>query len=251
MSSSAPLRPPAPPAVAMTQSNAADAVLALARAFQDDPVARYIFRSGERLPASLTNFYALLLRLQCTDWALNTVSPDGRGSALWQRDGGRGSRQRAGFTPLQQLLFVPHAPGLVGWSPRALLRLLRLGDVVDHAHARACKGRPHLYLAVLGVDPLLQGRGYATALVAPRLAQADAEGLLCYLESSKAANVPIYERMGFKVVAVAGAWQGELGGEEARGAARDGSGGGRVVDAAGAPLLWIMTREPVPRGEQR
>lgn len=234
----------------MTTSNVVDAVLALARAFQDDPVARYIFRAGERYPSSLTRFYALVLRLQCTDWALNSVSPDGRGSSLWQRDGGKGSHQRAGFPPLQQLFFAPHAPGLVGWSPRALLRLLRLGDVVDHAHARACKGRPHFYLAVLGVDPLLQGRGYATALVAPRLAQADAEGVMCYLESSKAENVPIYERFGFKLVAIAGAWQGELSAEEAAGAARDGSGVGRLVDSAGAPLLWIMTREPSPREEK-
>ena len=229
----------------MTPANVGDAILALARAFQLDPVANYVFRRGPRLPCALTSFYELLLRLQCTDWSLNTVTPDGRGAALWQRDGGRGSGTRAGYSPLAQLLFAPHAPGLVGWSPRALLRLLRLGDVVDAAHARACGGRPHLYLSVLGVDPLLQGRGYATALVAPRLAEADARGLLVYLESSKAENVPIYEHMGFAVVAVVGAWQGELSAQEAAEAARgSGGGGGRLVDAAGAPLLWVMTREP-------
>ena len=229
----------------MTPSNVGDAILALSRAFQNDPIATYLFLPGARLPSSLTTFYALLLRLQCSDWSLNAVTPDGRGAALWQRDGGRGSGTRAGYTRLAQLLFAPHAPGLVGWSPRALLRLLRLGDVVDAAHARACGGRPHLYLSVIGVDPLLQGRGYATALVAPRLAEADERGLLVYLESSKAENVPIYEHMGFTVVAVCGAWQGELPAEEAAEAARSGGGGGgRRVDAAGAPLLWVMTREP-------
>jgi GNAT superfamily N-acetyltransferase len=228
----------------MSESNVADAILALARAFQTDPVARYTFRGGARFPAALARFYALVLRLQCSDWSLNSVSADGRGACLWQRDGGAGSSQRAGYTSWAQLLFAPHAPGLVGWSPRALLRLLRLGDVVDNAHAKACAGRAHWYLSVLGVDPLLQGRGYATALVAPRLAQADAEGVLVYLESSKAANVPVYEKWGFKVVAVAGAWAGELSAEEARLAARDGSGAGALVDSAGAPLLWIMTREP-------
>jgi GNAT superfamily N-acetyltransferase len=228
----------------MSRANVADGILALARAFQTDPVANYVFRPDVRLPSSLTTFYSLVLRLQCIDWSLNTVSPDGRGACLWQRDGGAGSPRRAGFTPLAQLMFAPHAPGLVGWSPRALLRLLRLGEVVDHAHARACKGRPHYYLAVLGVDPLMQGRGYATALVAPRLAQADREGVLCYLESSKAGNVPMYERWGFQVVAVCGSWEGELSDEGARAAARDGSGKGALVDAAGAPLLWIMTREP-------
>jgi hypothetical protein len=40
---------------------------------------------GPRFPCALTSFYELLLRLQCTDWSLNTVTPDGRGAALWQR----------------------------------------------------------------------------------------------------------------------------------------------------------------------
>ncbi len=222
----------------------ADAVLSLARAFQDDPIARYIFLKGSLFPAALTRFYSLVLRLQCSDFSLNSVTADGRGAALWQRDSGSGSRQRAGYTAWAQLQFVPHAPALVGWGPRALLRLLRLGDVVDHAHAKATGGRPHYYLSVLGVDPLLQGRGHASALVRPHLQRADAEGALVYLESSKASNVPLYERWGFQVVAVAGAWQGELSPAEARAAARDGSGVGALVDSSGAPLLWIMVREP-------
>jgi GNAT superfamily N-acetyltransferase len=236
--------------VPLTSASVPDAILALSRAFLDDPVARYIMLPGVDLPRALATFYGAILRLQYHDWSLCRVMSDGRGAALWQRDaGGRaasacGGGPRAGIGPWEQFLLLPSLGSVTGWGPRALLRILALGDCVDKAHARVCAGRPHLYLGILGVDPVRQGQGYARALMEPLLALADREGLLCYLESSKADNVPIYKRFGFEVAEVVGAWQGLLSDEEAAAAAVDGSGVGKVVDRSGAPLLWIMRREP-------
>lgn len=239
-----------PPAVPLTADRVPDAVLALMRAFQDDAVARYVLlRAPTDFPRSLATFYACVLRYQYGPRgglaSLCLVMPDGRGAALWQRDAGHASSgPRAGIGPIQQLRLLPHLGSLCGWGPRAIARLVRLATVVDAAHARVCGGRAHFYLGILGVDPVCQGRSYATRLLAPVLARADAEGTLCHLESSKAANVPIYERFGFKLVEVVGAWEGRLSDADAAAAARDGSGRGRVVDASGAPLLWVMRRDP-------
>jgi ribosomal protein S18 acetylase RimI-like enzyme len=60
---------------------------------------------------------------------------------------------------------------------------------------------PHWYLPMIGVEPSQQGRGLGSALLAHRLAECDAQGLPAYLESSNPANVPLYERHGFRVVA--------------------------------------------------
>ncbi len=57
---------------------------------------------------------------------------------------------------------------------------------------------PHWYLAVLGVDPGKQGKGLGGALLAHTLAQADAEGMPAYLESSNPRNVSLYLRYGFE-----------------------------------------------------
>ena len=53
----------------------------------------------------------------------------------------------------------------------------------------------------LGVEPDRQGQGIGSALIQPVLGRADAEGLPCYLETTKERNVTFYRRHGFDVVA--------------------------------------------------
>ena len=60
---------------------------------------------------------------------------------------------------------------------------------------------PHWYLAMLGVDPLLQGNGIGSALLRYGLARADEQAMLAFLETGKPSNIPLYERSGFEVLA--------------------------------------------------
>jgi ribosomal protein S18 acetylase RimI-like enzyme len=59
---------------------------------------------------------------------------------------------------------------------------------------------PHWFLATIGVDPALQGRGIGSALLAPVLARADEQRTCCYLETHAADNVRLYERHGFRIM---------------------------------------------------
>ncbi|MFN3590648.1 MAG: GNAT family N-acetyltransferase [Thermaurantiacus sp.] len=59
---------------------------------------------------------------------------------------------------------------------------------------------PHWYLPFIGVDPAAQGRGLGSLLMKAALAEVDAAGLPAYLESTNPRNVPLYERLGFRVV---------------------------------------------------
>jgi ribosomal protein S18 acetylase RimI-like enzyme len=69
----------------------------------------------------------------------------------------------------------------------------------DGIHNREVTG-PHWYLWALGVEPECQGRGIGGRLLQPALAQADADGVLCYLETESERNVGFYQRRGFEVV---------------------------------------------------
>jgi GNAT superfamily N-acetyltransferase len=71
---------------------------------------------------------------------------------------------------------------------------------------------------VLGTEPAAQGRGIGSELLRGTLEECDRTGTLAYLESSKEANIPFYERHGFRVDA--------------------------DFSPPGGPKLWTMTRLP-------
>jgi ribosomal protein S18 acetylase RimI-like enzyme len=79
--------------------------------------------------------------------------------------------------------------------------------------------RPHWYLWALGVDPPYQGQGVGGQLLQPVLAEADAAGLPCYLETETERNVAFYRKHGFDV-ATAG------------------------PDPRQGVMVWTMVREP-------
>lgn len=54
------------------------------------------------------------------------------------------------------------------------------------------------YLSILGVSPAAQGRGLGARLLAPTLAEADAAGVPCFLETFTPRSVAFYERLGFR-----------------------------------------------------
>jgi ribosomal protein S18 acetylase RimI-like enzyme len=108
-------------------------------------------------------------------------------------------------------------PARTGLSP--LARFGGAGGVMDKIHKRHMDG-PHWELLLIGVDPDLQGQGRGSALVRDGLALVDSAALPCYLNTNTPANLPFYERLGFRVL------------EEA-------------VLGKGGPPAWAMRRDAV------
>ena len=59
----------------------------------------------------------------------------------------------------------------------------------------------HWYLPLIGVDPLVQGKGVGSALLRHALKQCDALGIPAYLEATTPGSIRLYERHGFKRLA--------------------------------------------------
>jgi GNAT superfamily N-acetyltransferase len=57
------------------------------------------------------------------------------------------------------------------------------------------------YLSIVAVDPSLHGRGLGQQLLAPTLKEADASGVVSYLETFGERTVQFYERLGFSTAA--------------------------------------------------
>ncbi|HWH95989.1 MAG TPA: GNAT family N-acetyltransferase [Baekduia sp.] len=161
--------------------------VALARAFQDDPVTGWVYADVGRRPVWSQRFFRWQLRrLMAQD--LSWTTEDGRGgAALWALPG----RWRESGRETLGLLWLT-LPGVLPRLPRVLRGL---GQVeVRHPAER------HLYLAVLGVDPDRQGQGVGSQLIRPGLELCDRERLPAYLETGKQANLAFYGRHGFRVV---------------------------------------------------
>ena len=158
----------------------------LARAFQDDPVFRWMIPDdAERLERSERG-YSLYLRKVYLQHDECYTTEAVVGGALWLPPG------TWHLGPLAQLRLLPGLLAAMGPRlPQGLRALARLES--NHPE------EPHWYLGSVGVEPESQGRGLGTALMRPILERCDREGLPAYLEASTPRNRACYERQGFEV----------------------------------------------------
>ena len=171
----------------LTAADVPTVARALARAFHDDPVMNWVYVRDPEPVARLERAFGLYLRRLWLRHDECYATDRLFGAALWMPP------HAWHVGPLEQLRLMP---SMIAVNGRSLPRLLTVIRMIEKRHP----GEPHYYLAVLGVEPELQGRGFGSALMQPVLARCDRERLPAYLESSKERNVVLYERHGFRVV---------------------------------------------------
>ncbi|MHB8437680.1 MAG: GNAT family N-acetyltransferase [Acidimicrobiales bacterium] len=194
----------------MERSDVARLAPVLARAFMDDPIAMFMFRTEDRRRRSLRRFFVMQLKHMFIDRGEAWTTDDLSGAALWMPPG----QPRPTIGDLRHM--VPLVPAIVALGSR-MGDAARLVGAIERARPR----RTHWYLATLGTDPDRQGRGVGTTLVRRVLDRLDAGGIPAYLETSKPGNVAFYRRLGFGVTAEAD-------------------------PVPGGPHVWFMWRDPLP-----
>jgi GNAT superfamily N-acetyltransferase len=162
----------------------------LSRAFFDDPVMVWMLPDADLRRRRLHKLFEALTRHHhLAHGGVEVVPDDGGGvggAALWDPPGKwrqtRGEELRA-------------MPGLFLAFGTALRRGLLVEEMMKAAHPE----EPHWYLAIIGSDPDVRGKGFGQVLMRSRLDRCDAEHAPAYLESSNPDNVPYYSRFGFEV----------------------------------------------------
>jgi ribosomal protein S18 acetylase RimI-like enzyme len=179
--------------IRLTASQKSPAARALARAFMEDPAYTLILPdSGKREQVLQRLFgavigYSLVYGLVHTTLALE-------GAACWLSPG---NTEVTLWRVLRTGLGLQRA--VASFSPQARRGFMAALAYMDEIHQREVPG-PHWYLWGLGVEPARQGQGIGSRLIAPVLAQADRQGLPCYLETETENNMAFYEKQGFHVV---------------------------------------------------
>jgi GNAT superfamily N-acetyltransferase len=187
-------------------------VVTLARAFHDDPLFNFLVPNLRSQSRALLTFMGSLLADGRPFDEIWVARADRAvvGVAVWLPPGAFPRRLRR-----ELAAYVREAPS-VHRLGRRLPAALRLQALLERKHHEVTD--PHWYLSLLGTDPAFQGRGIATALLAPVLARADDQGVRAYLETQKEANVPWYRRHGFELI--------------------------ERIQARGCPPMWTMARLP-------
>ncbi len=178
----------------------------LVRSFDDDPVAHFMFAGEWRRRRGLHSFFTAQIRRQYLPFGQVYTTEGLGGVGLW----GPPDVAKNGLKELLQLLAT--APFAVSTRVHRALRLLL---ELEGLHPK----EPHWYLATLGTEPELQGKGIGTALLGSMLDSVDHQGFPAYLESSKERNVTLYARFGFEVI-------------------------DELHSKVGSPPIWRMWREP-------
>ena len=169
----------------MTRADIEPLSRVLARAFRDDPFHRWIFPSHRAWARRSHRSFAGLIHDNIERGGLLTTE-NGEGAAIWLPPG----------------LPQPGALEQIAMAVRMLAvfgrRFFRVTGGFQRMMARHPR-EPHWYLAVLGTDPVHQGKGVGSALIEPVLEHCEREALVAYLEASRIENVPYYQRFGFEV----------------------------------------------------
>ncbi len=183
-------------------------VAQLAKTFWDDPVTTHVFPNGGRREGALRVYFRTQMEVDYLPFGGCYTTEDHAGAAVWAPAG------KPLLTGVRAILtMLPVLP----YVATNLVTTLRLLSTVESMHPH----EPHWYLATLGTAVERQGHGIGSALMRPVLEHCDAEGLPCYLESSKERNLTFYGRHGFDVV--------------------------RELRLPGdGPSIWTMWRDPRP-----
>jgi ribosomal protein S18 acetylase RimI-like enzyme len=176
---------PSPGVRHATHDDVATLATTLAEAFHDDPLTTWLLPRAEVRQRRLPRFFRAMVGAALGFGEVYTDS-DGRCAAVWNPPGTfpMGARADARLGAITAAIVGP--------------RIVRCARGLLYFAAHHPKER-HWYLQLLGTRPEDQGHGWGSAVMAPVLARCDREGERIYLESSKKANIPFYERHGFRV----------------------------------------------------
>lgn len=181
-----------PVPVHLNKKQVASAAAMLTRSFINNPMFTTLISDEAERADKMLSLFRFMLNYGLHYGEVYATSPNLEGVAVWlpsekvKVSFWRGIRC-GGITQVFK----------VGW--RLLWKIEDAERYSQKIHEKSAPFR-HWYLAILGVDPCFQGKGYAGALLNYRLAQADRENLPCYLETDSEKNAALYEHFGFKIV---------------------------------------------------
>jgi len=173
----------------------------LARAFHSDPLLNYILADSKRPHEAKEVYFRFCFQTS----QIRVMGNGEEAAALWVAP-----EAKVGL--MNQLTLIPAIVRTMG--VKSIPKCVRAMMASERSHPK----RKHFYLMAVGVDPRFQGQGIGTKIIRQTLIECDRARVPVYLDTSNPRNLPLYERLGFKIT-------------------------GEVRSSSKAPPLWTMWRE--------
>lgn len=177
------------------KKDAPQAGIVLAHAFQDDPVWKMFFKAGTGIDQRGVMFESPI-RYGLRYGAVYAPSEQLEGIAIWfpgelaDMTIWRLIRSRAIFAGLK-------AMKVCNSLVRKQAQIFKPLQADRKAHM---KGRPYIYLMIIGVAPEFQGQGLGGKLLGALIEESERAGLPIYVETELEMHVSMYEKLGFRVL---------------------------------------------------
>jgi ribosomal protein S18 acetylase RimI-like enzyme len=163
----------------------------MGRAVVDDPLLVHLLPDAQQRVSGVPMMMEMFLRIGLAHGEVWVTPPPIRGVACWRSPAHptitAEDRDAAGWREVG-----------AAWCREAVDRFQAFIGERDDA-VDSLRPQSHWHLAWLGVEPGHQGQGIGSTLVRQMTTCADADGLACWLFTFAPRNVPIYERLGFRV----------------------------------------------------
>lgn len=152
-------------------------------AFEADPIVRWMYPDDKQYQKNFPNF---VLTFAAQAFESNTVfcARDSAGGAFWVPP----------KTELETDTTVELIQQTVSKTTQQEVFMLLEQMSQFHPH------EPFWYLAILGVNPTQQNKGYGSILMQQVLENCDRHNQIAYLESSNPANLTFYKRHSFEII---------------------------------------------------
>jgi hypothetical protein len=162
-----------------------------ARAFtsKNDPIGNYLFELEPNKDQLQLDFFRSLVTSIPENSLLLASSPALEAESIWFPPGG----QDAGGG---------HEESKEAYEDCSKETRSRVGVILETIESliKDCAPEKHWYLHLVAVEPKFMGQGYSTGLILPVVRFADMHQLPSTLVTQHAANVALYQHLGFRII---------------------------------------------------
>jgi ribosomal protein S18 acetylase RimI-like enzyme len=171
-------------------SHAGPSAETLGRSFWDFPFPGAYWPDESERARCFPPLFRALVAVISRRGVVHATSPAFEGVAAWQPPGFHlTNRHLWQAAPLDMLRFYRNGGSKV-----------TVGMEFQEAMRRRHAPMPHWFLGPIGVNPESQGQGFASKLMRPMLARADAQDVPVFLDTNSEFNISLYEHFGFRVM---------------------------------------------------